>query len=392
MKVLFVASHYEPAWSGGAGRCLSALCRGLARIGTDVSVYTTNADGHGGLLTVQAGEPIDVGGATVTYFPYTWGRPIWASDLLMRKLNESISKFDIIYIASTWQWIGIAVGRLAQKRKVFYVVAPHGSLSSALVKSQKQFKKLLYWYLFSKKYYKHAAAIHFTTEYEKQQSTLLRFKNYSFVVPNCLPPDTLSIYAGEARQKIRKEFHIFPDSPILVTVGRLSPEKRFDLLLESFKLVLKQIPEIYLMTVGIDNNRYAFKMKKLSKRMGLSDRIIWTGYRKGYNLKESYAAADIFLLLSESENFGMAAAEAMAIGIPVIVSNCVGISSDIIAYNAGVVTELESKKIGQAVTNLLRDHSMLKVLGKNAKKAVDELYNDKKVAYSMLKVFENICS
>lgn len=392
MKVLFVVPNYEPAWAfGGVVRCLSTLCRGLAKIGVDVSVYTTNVDGCGGLLPVMLREPTDVGGVTVTYFSSTFGRnSVWDSRALVRKLKHSISEFDILYIAATWQWLGISAGRLAQKQRVPYVIGTHGALDSMLLKKGK-LKKMLYWHFFLQKCIKYAAAIHMTTKYEKEQSVLVQSGYTRFVVPNGMLAETFSINKALCTQ-VKKQFKIYPETPVLIAVGRSDPKKRLDILLKSFSLVLKSFPKACLMIVGPDENKYAFDMKKLSNQMGLSDNVIWTGYRTGNDLKGCYVAADIFLLPSIDENFGLVVTEAMAVGLPVVISNRVGVADDVECHNAGIVTEVNAKQFGQAIVELLRDRSRLKKMGENARKAAWELYNNEKVAHLMLKAFEDILS
>ena len=390
MRVLFVSPNYEPAWAfGGVARCISSLCRSMARIGVDVSIYTTNVDGRGGLLPVMPGEPTDVGGVTVTYFPPTFGRnSVWGSRALVRKLDRTIKDFDIVYVAAIWQWIGISVGRLARRHGVPYVVGTHGSFDSVLLQKGKT-KKMLYWHLFLRKCLRYAIALHFTTEYERRQAILLRSGYSNFIVPNCMQKEAFEINESLGEQ-VREEFQILPDAPVLISVGRPDPKKRLDVLLESFPQVLQHFPQARLMIVGHHHNKYALEMKRFSERMGLSDKVIWTGYRTGDDLKGCYAAADLFLLPSMDENFGMAVMEAMALRIPVVISNHVGIAEDVERYNTGIVTKANPEQITRAVIDLLSDRRRLQEMGENARKAALQLYSGEQVAHLMLKVFEDV--
>jgi len=114
MKILGVFPAYEPAWAfGGVVRCMSNLFRAMAKLGVDVSVYTTNANGNGDSLKVPVGAPIDMGGVSVTYFAPTFGSgSVWDSRDMIRTLDATISEFDIVYMSAVWQWIGIAAARL----------------------------------------------------------------------------------------------------------------------------------------------------------------------------------------------------------------------------------------------------------------------------------------
>lgn len=392
MRILNVFPAYEPAWAfGGVVRCTTNLCRSMAKLGADVSVYTTNVNGRGDLLPVPVGSPTDTGNVSVTYFPSTFGSSsVWNSRALVRKLDQTIKDFDIVYVAAIWQWIGISVGRLARRHGVPYVVGTHGSFDSVLLQKGK-IKKILYWHLFLKKCLKYAIALHFTTEYERRQALLLRSGYSSFIVPNCMQKEAFEINESLG-ERVREEFQILPDAPVLISVGRPDPKKRLDVLLESFPQVLQHFPQARLMIVGHHHNKYALEMKRFSDGMGLSDKVIWTGYRTGDDLKGCYAAADLFLLPSMDENFGMAVTEAMALRVPVVISNHVGVAEDVERYNAGIVTKVDPEQIARAVIDLLRDRPRLQEIGENARKAALQLYSGEQVAHLMLKAFEDILS
>ena len=392
MKVLCVLPAYEPAWAfGGVVRCTSNLCRAMAGEGADVSVYATNVDGRGGVIDAPVEQPAEVGGVTVTYFPSTWGgKSVWDSRSLVRTLDQTVSDFDIAYVSAIWQWLGISVGNLARKHVIPYVVGTHGSFDSVSLENAK-IKKMLYWHLFLKKCIKHTSALHFTTEYERRQAVLLQSKYPSFIVPNCMQPEAFETDESLGK-RIREEFHILPDAPVLITVGRPDPNKRLDVLLESLLLVVQHFPRARLMIVGPHENEHALEMKTLSSRMELSEKVIWTGYRSGDDLKGCYAAADLFLLASMGENFGMAVTEAMAISLPVIISNRVGVAEDVKRHSAGIVTDVSAQQVARAVVDLLRDRPRLQEMRRNARKAAQHLYRGERVAGMMLKAFEDVLS
>ncbi len=392
MRVLFVVPNYEPAWVfGGVVRCVSTLCREMANIGVDITVYTTNVDGLGGVHPVKTGEPINVGGVTVYYFSTTFKRNSdWNSRALISMLSRTIRDFDIVYIAATWQWIGIAAGRIAHRNKVHYVVSTHGAFSQELLKKV-NLKKMLYWHVFLKNSFKYASAIHFTTEYEKQQSILLLNKYPCFIVPNCLPTDAY-ISDGFDKVKMREAWGVPDGAFVLITVGRPDPKKNLDLLIISLSVILKKLPNTFLVIVGPHDNAYSRKIINLSLYMGISDHIIWTGYKIGDDLKECYACADIFVLPSKDENFGMVVAEAMACGIPVIISNCVGVAGDVLSRKAGIVTEVNADQVAKAIETLLVNQILYNEMSKNALSAAKELYNGERIASLMATAFSDIIS
>jgi glycosyltransferase involved in cell wall biosynthesis len=361
----------------------------MARIGLDVSVYTTNIDGSDSLLSVPLQSPVNIGGVSVTYFPSTFGRnSTWDSKALYRMLEKTVIHFDILYISAIWQRIGISVGRIAKKHRVPYVVGPHGSFDSVLLKKGKV-KKMLYWHLFLKQCIRYAGAIHFTTEYERRQSILLRSGYHSFVVPNCMPAQAFQVN-NSSDVSLREEFGIAQNVPLILTVARPVPKKRLDILLNAFKNVSKCFPGARLMIVGRCDSAYARRMKALSNLLGLDEKVIWAGYRTGSRLDDCYAGADLFVLPSMDENFGMVVTEAMAAALPVVISNCVGVAEDVERYNAGIVTDVDAQQVARAAIKLLHDRPRLQKMSENARNAVTQLYSGEQVSRLMLKAYEDI--
>ena len=363
----------------------------MAEVGADVTVYTTNVDGQGGILPIETGCPMDIGGVKTTYFPSTFGRnSVWDSRELSRRLEQTISDFDIVYVSAIWQWIGMSTGRLAKKYHVPYVIGTHGSFDSEKLKNGRM-KKLLWWHLLLKSNLHCCSAIHLTTEYERRQAVLLDTDIPKFVVPNCMqshvfkPQKSLGI-------RLRKEFGIPLGAPLLITVGRSHPEKRVDLTLDSFQIVHRSFPDSRLIIVGDYENNYGMKMKAKSGAMKAADAIIWTGYRRDDGLAGCYAAADLFLLPSIGENFSMVVTEAMAAGVPVIVSDHVGVADAVSRSEAGVVTKVSAREMARAALEILSNKERLRETGLKARKAALQLYSGKQVAPLMLRAFEDVVS
>ncbi|NQT32333.1 MAG: glycosyltransferase [Candidatus Omnitrophica bacterium] len=389
MKILFVVPNYEPAWAfGGVARCISTLCRGLAGLGEEVTVYTTNVDGRGKFLSVTPGEAANVGGVTVRYFSSTFGPGSdWDSRDMVHVLEREIKDFDIVYVSATWHWIGVSLAGIAGKHNVPYVVGLHGGFHPNALKKG-WLKKFIWRKLFLKKYLEGAKALIFSTEYEEQSSKKFVPQNVKrIVVPNSLSIEEKSLLDMNSLD-IRGEYGIIHDSFLLVTVSRPDPAKRVDVLLKSFKKVLKDIPDASLLMVGDFENSYGRRMKKLAEDLELSQRVFWAGHLTGEALNSCYKASDLFVLTSAHENFSMATAEAMISGLPVVVSRHVGIAGDIEKNGAGVVVDLEEEKIAEAIISLEKDANKQKEMGRKAEETAQELYGAEQVARKMLDVFK----
>jgi len=392
VRVLGVFPAYEPAWAfGGVVRCTSNLFRAMADLGIDVSVYTTNCDGRNNRVKAPLGRVVDVGGVAVTYLPATFGTgSVWHSKALTKAIRDRVSDFDIVYISAVWQWIGISAGRVALESGVPYVVGTHGSFDSVLLKKS-HVKKMLFWKLFLEKSFRGSEALHFTTEHERRQSERLKGVRPSFIVPNCISSEAFEIDRSLA-DVARREFNIPSNVPVVLNLGRPDPKKRLDVLLQSFELILQKYPGARLLIVGPDEGRYAEAMKRLAARTGISDNVIWAGYREGEDLKVCYAVADVLVLPSMDENFGMVVPEAMAAKVPVIISLFVGVADDIRRLDAGIIVDVDYEQIAAAAIDLLGQRDRLEAIREKARQAAQVLYSGPKVAKQMVKAFQDVIS
>lgn len=383
MRILFVLPAYEPAWAlGGVVRCISNLCRGLVAQGHSVTVYTTYANGMGQKLDVPVDVPVDLGGVKVIYLPSTLGAmSVWDSRALVRKLKQNVSQYDIVYVSAVWQWLGYETTRISQKFRVPCVFGIHGSLDSKLL-GRHRFRKMLYWWLVLQRTLSRTTAIHFTTEYERSESKETSVA--SFVVPNGLDLDEFSRVDSSAT--VRMKYGIPTNAPIVLSVGRVDPKKRLDLLIKS----LSHNKEIYLVIVGPDNSSLARKYKQLSRELKVDSREIWTGYKSGKDLVELYSAADVFALLSEDENFGMAVVEALACGTPILVSPYVGVWHDVKDANVGMAVNPNLGEVVQALASLSHKPAMWKVWAQNARSVTQERLAIEQVARHMATAFNDV--
>lgn len=392
MKILNVFPVYEPAWVfGGVVRCTSNLCRAMAKMGADVSVYTTNVDGRGGLLPVEPCCPTDVGGVKATYFPSTFGKnSVWDSRALARQLSKTIAGFDLVYVTANYQWMGISVGRIARRHDIPYVVGCHGSFHPATL-AKSRLKKDMYWRLFLKRCITGASALHFTTEYERRVSEPFLPNVRSFVVPNTIAVERFAA-SQSGDMSPRKKYGIDREALVLLTVTRPDPDKRVDVLIRVFEKVARSFPESRMLIVGPSDNAYMKEMKKIAGELGVGETIVWTGYQSGEAIEACYRESDLFLLASEHENFSMVTVEAMAAGLPVIVSEHVGVASDIESRGAGIVARLDVTEFARSALELIAHRDRMREMGKKARKTALELYSGEPVARLMLRAFEDVVS
>ncbi|HTV51508.1 MAG TPA: glycosyltransferase, partial [Steroidobacteraceae bacterium] len=141
------------------------------------------------------------------------------------------------------------------------------------------------------------------------------------------------------RQQFLASFPQLRDRPFLLFLGRIHPKKGCDLLIKAFAAVASRDPELRLVIAGPDSLGSRRKLAHLVRHLGVEQRVIWTGMLRGDAKYGALRSAQAFVLPSHQENFGIAVAEALACGTPVLISNKVNIWREVLESGAGLVEE-----------------------------------------------------
>jgi glycosyltransferase involved in cell wall biosynthesis len=139
------------------------------------------------------------------------------------------------------------------------------------------------------------------------------------------------------RQAFFARFPHLEGKQILLFMGRLHPIKGCDILIEAFVQAMRNAPEWHLVMAGPDERGWKKNLGSLADRLGVSDRITWTGIVTGDVKWGAYRAAELLAVPSHHENFGVVVAEALACGVPVLLSNKVNIWREVNAMRAGLI-------------------------------------------------------
>lgn len=386
MNLLFVLPAYEPAWAfGGVVRAMSSLCRGLASLGHQVTVYTTNSKATGSSLPWPCGEAVDQGGVATYYFSPTFGAgSVWDSRALRHRLRRTVGQFQLVYLSAIWQWLGVGASAICAGQGVPLVVGPHGSFDKAL-RRRHRWRKTLYWRWFLKRSLGRAAALHFTTDHERQESADLLSWFAGFVVPNSLDCDYFRPLP-ETRAAFRRRHGLALEAPVVLSVGRPDAKKRLDLLIQS----LARLPELNLLVVGSDQGPVAHGWKALAAEMGVAGRVIFTGHLEGETLVQAYSAGDVLALLSDDENFGNVVVEAMACQLPVLVSPRVGAWEEVQDAQVGWAVPLTTAAVVEALGDFLRERARWAAWGQNCRRVAQERFAAPTVAALMARAFQDV--
>lgn len=254
---------------------------------------------------------------------------------LSRWLREHASDYDCIIVNGLWQHLGFAVWRQFAKSGTPYHVFPHGMLDPWFKRTfpLKHLKKWLYWPWAEYRVLRDAAAVIFTSEEERIQAA------ESFWLYRCrervspLGLEVLQPVSNDAREKFLIKYPSLRDSRILLFLGRLHPKKGCDLLIDA----LPRDGDLSLVLAGPDQIGWEKELRARAADVDLASRVIFTGMIEGDLKQGAFAAADAFVLPSHQENFGMSVVEALAAGVPVLISDRVNIWREIETDGAGYV-------------------------------------------------------
>jgi glycosyltransferase involved in cell wall biosynthesis len=381
LRILHVTPIYEPAYVyGGPARSLPLLCRSLVRAGAEVTVITTNANGPAD-LDVPLGQPVDLGGVETHYYPRRAPRGLCYSPELARECEESIKQFDLIHTTGMWTYPPVRAASISRRRRKPYVVSPRGMLMKWEM-SHKAWKKRLYFYAVEYRRLKKSAGIHCTTQAERDALSSLGVEVQGFVVPNGL--DIAEFKKLPAHGMLREQLGIPYDAQVLLFMGRLHPKKGIEETLAAFKSLSANYLKLHLVLSGPDEAEYVETIGTWAALAGLATQVHLTGKLQEMERLAAFRDADVFVLLSHSENFGMGVAEAMACGIPVVVSEEVGISPWVSQWDAGFSVKRHSEAAAKAIATLLNYPEEARQRGENGKNLVASEFSADAVGRQML--------
>ena len=256
-------------------------------------------------------------------------------------LRQNAGTYDVIIIHGMWQYHGFAVWKVAGELGVPYVIFLHGMLDPWFARRYplKHLKKWLYWPWGQYRIIRDANVVLFTTAEElrlARQSFWLykareRLVGYGIMARKIAPP--------LAREAFLAKFPALRGKRNLLYLSRIHPKKGCDLLIKSFAAIASQDPLLHLVLAGPGQTSWVGKLSAMIKAGGLEHRVTFTGMLEGEVKWGAYDAAEVFVLPSHQENFGIVVAEALASGVPVLTTYNVNIWREIQDAHAGIIHE-----------------------------------------------------
>ena len=346
MRLLNVIPSIDPA-KGGTAEGLRQSVIAMAGLGHVDEVVCLDAADAPWLRDFPARvHPLGPVASTYGYHP---GLVPW--------LRAHAAEYDAVVVHGVWQYTSLAVWRALRRGPVPYFVYFHGMLDPWFRRAYplKHVKKWLYWPWADYRVARDAKAVLFTAR-EEQELAAQSFWLYR-VTPAVVgyglaqegPEDAGLVAAFHGAWPETRDRHL------VLFLGRLNAKKGCDLLVEAFARLACVDPRAHLVMAGPDPDGLGQELRALARTHGVADRITWTGMLAGAMKWGALHAADVFVLPSHQENFGVAVVEALSVGLPVLISQRVNIWREVVEDQAGFA---DADTVGGTAAALMRWHAL----------------------------------
>jgi glycosyltransferase involved in cell wall biosynthesis len=254
-------------------------------------------------------------------------------------LRENAARYDCVLVHGIWAYHSLAAWQVLRNTNVPYLVFTHGMLDPWFKRRYplKHLKKWLYWPWAEYRVLRDAKTVLFTCEEERRlaRESFWLYRCNERVVNWGIP------YSGgdpaAQKQVFLEQYPELRGKRLALFLGRIHPKKGCDLLIEAFASVLGDQPDWHLVMAGPDQVGLQEQLVRLARTRNIADRITWTGMILGSVKLGAITAAEVFVLPSHQENFGIVVSEALSRGIPALISKSVNIWREIEQDGAGIV-------------------------------------------------------
>jgi len=427
--------HVIPSLSqvhGGPTRALTLMEQALTELGVTVETVSTDDDGAGRRNGKPCEVPLQENGVTRRYFckrldfyKVAPGMALW--------LARHVRDYDLLHIHALFSFSTIAAAWAAHRAGVPYVLRPLGTLTRYGVTQRRPWLKRLSLACLEGPALKRAAAVHFTSEDEMREAAECGVPMKGVVIP-------LGIEAAIPSDDtlVRTHFVALGNAPYLLFLSRLDPKKNVEGLLRALRELLdchglrprndeaaviahyeaavianevkQSMPPgsprryasrdddagvsdkagVKLLIAGDGSPEYVASLKAFASELGLADRVVWAGHIDGALKASALAGAELFVLPSFSENFGIAAAEALMAGLPCVLGQGVAISQDVVKAGAGLAVLPDAASIAAGLLQVMADSETRSQMSKAAAQLAHRHYSAQAMGQNLLRLYEGL--
>lgn len=377
LRVLHVIPSLA-AEDGGPSRAMLEIERGLAASGIEVTTLTTVARSDGPLPPPpERVRRIYLRRRAALYK---------TAPGLVPLLPSLLRRHDVVHVHALFSFAPNVAALQARAFRVPYVVRPLGTLARYGLAARRPALKRLSLACLEGPLLRGAAAVHFTSAAERAEAEELGIPMRGVVIPLGLPSPELQAVAPDPAVTL-------PDlggRTALLFLSRLDPKKNLEALLDALAGSDAFAESGLLLVAGDGPPDYVARLKARAAPLG--DRIVWLGHVEGAGKAALLAAADLFVLPSHSENFGIAAAEALAAGLPCLLGQGVALASEVVEAGAGLAVAPDPASLRGALEDLIRSVPLRAEMGRRARALAAERYGAAAMTRRLVDLYETLAA
>ncbi len=385
MRVLQIVPSISLVY-GGPSQMAIGLSGALARAGVEVTILTTDSNGDFGQapLQVPLEIPIRQNGYDIRYFRCAPFRRYKFSLSLLRWLEHHAHEYDLAHIHALFSPVSSIAASIARHKKLPYILRPLGTLDPSDLLKKRHLKRL-YAALLERPNLSGAAGVHFTSDQEAKISDRFGTITQDLIIPLGVSlPESNSI-------SIREMFGIPDDRSLVLFMSRIDPKKGLDLLIPALERLQKKQNFHFVLAGGNPQDpSYEARIRAQIHQSSLKDCTTIAGFVAGAEKTALLEAADLFVLPSYYENFGIAVAEAMSVGTPVVISDQVHIFTQVQQAEAGWISKCNVSALTETLEQALNDRSEQQRRGQNAQQYAQLHYSWDAIADQMIQAYAKI--
>lgn len=389
MKVLHVVPALG-ARTGGPAVSVVESSLAVRELGIETTIATTDLRGTASSRTpgrISAEElPDGAGELDVRLYAATAPRRLVFSPALDRALAREIGGYDVVHIHSLFLFPQFSAYRHAARHGVPWIVSPRGALDPWL-RRRGRVRKALTEALWQRRMLQRAAALHLTSTEEARLVADVAPRVPRVVVPNGIHWE--GFQSLPEPQDFRQTALDGATGPIVLSLGRIAAKKGLDVLVRAFAAAAPG--DAVLVLAGPDDEGLVPALQRLASEQGVAERTFFTGMLTGEHKLAALAASDVWALSSHTENFGVAAVEALAAGRAAILSSSVNIAAEAGEAGAALVRPPEPAAFAEAIGSLLSDAEERAQLGERAREFARR-YDWRAVAPSLARMYADVAS
>jgi glycosyltransferase involved in cell wall biosynthesis len=357
--------HYIPSIdrsSGGVGVFMQLLATGLGR---KVQLH---------VVTHRSAAELEIPNCTVHYISRRWLPPFGTR----REFTALLAQLrpDVVHCNCCWTPLSALTALWAKQQGYPVVYSPHGMLEPWILRRHYWTKKVPALWLYQRRALQRVDCLHATADSERRNLLRLGYNPRVAVVPNCVDVAHISLKTSWERNRE------------ILFLSRIHVKKGINFLLEAVAELRDELKGYTVRIAGEGEEAYVAELKAMAQTLGVADQVVFEGGVYGDRKWQLFRRADLFVLPTHSENFGIAVAEALSCGTPVVTT--VGTPwQELETHSCGWWTEVGTAPLASALRQFLAlSPSDLEAYGRRGRRLIADRYSTEAVADSFVALYQ----